>query len=251
MPEATSTLMLHAGARPVQIEELEGIKAPPAQGRWYPLSHGHVLARVKETLQEAGYIIRREKLALSRCNSRFFGTLDLVSTLLEGVSLAVGVRNSIDKSFPIGFCAGSRVFCCDNLAFSAELLVKRKHTRFGEQRFAGDIAAAMPRLNTFQMEEAERITRMQSTPLTDEKADSLILRAFERGIITTHELPQTIREWRKPEHDAFRDRNHWSLLNAFTAALADKATKNAHRHALLTMRLTNLVLMSTAGVLAA
>jgi hypothetical protein len=33
--------------------------------------------------------------------------------LCPGVSLAVGIRNSWDQSFPLGFCAGARVFVCD------------------------------------------------------------------------------------------------------------------------------------------
>jgi hypothetical protein len=133
MQQVSSTLCLHAGARRVSLEELARVQAPPPEGRWFPLSHGSVLARVKETLGEAGYVVRREQLGLSRSDARFFGVLDLSTALTSGVSLAVGIRNSTDKSFPLGFCAGSRVFCCDNLAFRAELLVRKKHTRYGEQ----------------------------------------------------------------------------------------------------------------------
>ena len=50
---------------------------------------------------------------MSRGDSQFFGTIDLESPIVEGVSLAVGVRNSIDKSLPIAFAAGERIFICD------------------------------------------------------------------------------------------------------------------------------------------
>src|SRR5262245_6495185 len=62
MPEVSSTLCLHAGARHVTPEELAAVKAPPPEGRWYPLAHGSVLSRVKQTLGEAGYVVRREQL---------------------------------------------------------------------------------------------------------------------------------------------------------------------------------------------
>lgn len=235
------TLILHRGARPVSLDELAEVNAPEPVGRWYPLSHTAVLTRVKETLGEAGLVVRREQLALSKENHRFFGTLDLESELAHGVSLSVGVRNSTDKSFPIGFVAGSRVFVCDNLAFSAELLVRRKHTRFGEQRFAADIAAAMPRLGQFRELEAKRIEAMGRTEVSDVAADSLILRAFERGVVTSHQLPDVIKAWRVPGHDEFKPRTLWSLFNAFTSALGPKLKANPQSYAVTTMRLTALV----------
>src|ERR1700730_8762988 len=133
---AQSSLCLHAGARTVTREELSEYKAPPPEGRWYPVSHARVLETVKGTLHEAGYEVKKEILSLSQNGHRFFGTLDLGTSIASGVCLAVGVRNSTNKSFPLGFCAGERVFVCDNLAFSSELLVRRKHTRFGRDRFA-------------------------------------------------------------------------------------------------------------------
>jgi hypothetical protein len=64
----------------------------------------------------------------------------------------VGVRNSVDKSFPLGFCAGARVFICDNLAFRSELLVKRPHTINGERRFNQAIAEAVSQLSSLRGE---------------------------------------------------------------------------------------------------
>ena len=40
----------------------------------------------------------------------------------------LGLRNSHDKTFPAGIVAGSAVFICDNLAFSGEVKLARKHT---------------------------------------------------------------------------------------------------------------------------
>ena len=112
---ASSSLVLHAGARAVTLEELKAFRAPEPEGRWYPVSHARVVETVKATLHEAGYDIRKEQYGLMRGGGRFFGTLDLGTPVASGVTLAVGVRNSVDKSFPLGFCAGNRVFVCDNL----------------------------------------------------------------------------------------------------------------------------------------
>ena len=104
---AESHLILHRGARPVTPEELQQYQAPPPEGRWFPLSHSHVLSVVTQTLTDAGYRISKQQLGVMRDGSRFFGTLDLTSPVSEGTALAVGIRNSVDKSFPLGFCAGT------------------------------------------------------------------------------------------------------------------------------------------------
>ena len=109
---ATSALVLHRGAQTVTTEELREYRAPPPSGRWYPLSHARVAETVKATLTESGYEVRREQYGVMRDGSRFFGTLDLGTPLVTGVTLAVGIRNSVDRSFPLGFCAGQRVFAC-------------------------------------------------------------------------------------------------------------------------------------------
>jgi hypothetical protein len=234
-----SNLILHSGGRVVSPDELNSIKAPPPKGRWFPLSHGSVLTRVKDALAEAGYVVRNERLGLSRKNHCFFGVLDLATPLAEGVSLAVGVRNSTDKSFSLGFCAGNRVLVCDNLAFRSELLVKRKHTRYGEQRFIQDVFQAVASLRDFKEMEEARIKAMQQTELTGDKADSLILNAFEKGIVSAPALPAVIKQWREPDYDEFKERTYWSLMNAFTFALRDVATSNPQRFSLLTMRLSH------------
>jgi len=80
---------------------------------------------------------------VSHGGARFFGTLDLTTSVSEGVTLAVGIRNSNDQSFPIGFCCGQRVFVCDNLAFTSEIIVSKKYTRFGQERYLEGLARAV------------------------------------------------------------------------------------------------------------
>ncbi len=248
---STSTLVLHRGGRLVTVDELNAVDAPPQQGRWYPLAHRTVLTRVKETLGEAGYVVKREQLGLAKADARFFGTLDLSTPLSEGVTLSVGIRNSFDKSFPIGFAAGSRVFFCDNLSFSGQLMCRRKHTRHGELRFGNDVAATVVRLGQFKDDETKRIAAMKVTEIGDVLADSLILNAYYRGIVPTPYLPKIVKHWREPEHEEFKARTLWSLANAFTSATGDKAKANPSAYSVTTMRLTGFLSPHAAPALAA
>jgi len=238
---AQSQLILHCGAREVSREDLEGVLTPAATETWFPVPHGTVIDTVEQSLTAAGFQVQKARFGLSRNDARMFGTLDLETPLVSGVNLAVGVRNSLDKSFPLGFCAGNRVFCCDNLAFRSELLVKRKHTRNGQERFQEAICQAVQQLGQFRQAEAERIRIFQLQEIDDTRAESLILRAYEKDIVSHRMLPRVIKEWREPSFVDFQDRNLWSLFNAFTTVLGDMARSNPQRLCGLTMQLQGLM----------
>jgi hypothetical protein len=237
---ASSNLLLHAGASLVTLDQLREYTAPPPEGRWHPIAHATVFDRVTETLGEAGYEVRATKLAVNNTGTRFFGTLDLGTPVASGVNLACGIRNSVDKTFPLGFCAGSRTFVCDNLAFRSELLVKRKHTLFGAQRFQAAIAQAVCSLSDFKEMEKARIKEMREVELSPERADSLILRSYEKGIIGAHQLPLVLKEWRTPSFEEFQPRTVWSLFNAFTTTLRHRATTQPATFAVESIRLSAL-----------
>lgn len=236
----SGSLVLHCGASEVSRTALAEIPTPEPQGRWHPIAHTAVLESVASTLEAVGFTITKERLGLSANKARFFGTLDLAVPIVPNVTLAVGIRNSIDKTFPLGFCAGHRVFVCDNLAFSAELMAKRKHTRFGASRFRDDIVNCVSRLEQFKLAEQSRIQRMQEAEITNVEAESYMLRAFENRIVTRN-LPKLIEAWREPPFDEFRPRTLWSLFNAFTLVMSGQAETNPQMFARQTMRLQGLL----------
>jgi GDP-D-mannose dehydratase len=147
----------------------------------------------------------------------------------------------MDKSFPMGFAAGSRVFVCDNLALRAELLVRRKHSVHGLTRFTEAIAGAVTGLKQFQVTETKRIARMQEIEIDDAKAESVMLRAYAAKVVSHLSLPSVLKHWRDPKHDEFKPRNVFSLLNAFTSAMGPRAKTNPQVYAASTMRLFGLL----------
>lgn len=237
-----SPLLTHCGARVVTRDELALVKAPPATATWFPLSHVQVLERVEQQLAEAGFHAGPARYSLARGDHRFFGVINTTATLASGVTLAVGVRNSTDKSLPIGFIAGHHVFVCDNMAFRSEILVVRKHTRNGELRFAEAMARAIQQLTQFREEEALRVRRYQTTLLLPERRDSIILQAFEEGIVSSRQLPAVIVQAKRPDVEYGADVDSaWTLMQAFTWVLADVLKANPQRFAAATMRLQHLL----------
>ena len=238
---AQATLMNHRGAVAVDRQALALIEAPPPTDTWFPVKHSVVLDRVAETLDGAGFGIEEMQLSVAKNDQRFFGTLRLKSKVSDEVSLAVGIRNSTDKSFPIGLCMGTRVFVCDNLAFSSEVVIARKHTRFGEIRFNEAVSKAVLGLHEYQLSAAQRITQLQTWELSPLEADSLLLRSFETGIVASRLLADVIREWRNPRHPEFAGRNAFSLLNCFTEILKERQKSNPQEAALQTIQLQRLL----------
>lgn len=247
MPE----LMLHAGSRLVERDELAKVPVPEPTKSWFPVAHVTVLDRVVETLGQAGFEVAQRQLSLSRGNARMFAVLRLTAALAPDVSLVIGARNSLDKSFPISFCAGSSVLVCDNLSFSSEIMVTRKHTRHGVTRFAEDIALAVQRLEQYQETERVRIQHYQRQQLSEPMASHLLIQAFEGRIISARQLPDVLQQWHKPTYQEFSPRSLWSLLNAFTTAMGDRQKSNPQAFAKSTIRLSSLldqaVDMSTAA----
>ena len=242
---ATSTLINHCGGRDLSREELATLEAPPATPTWYPIPHRQVLDSVWETLLGAGFEITASRCSVSHGGARFFGTLDLKNRLSDasgGVSLAVGVRNSVDKSFPIGFCCGTRVFVCDNLSFTSEVIVSKKHTRFGRDRFLEGISQAVTGLHQYQESARQWIERLQRWDLSEDAANSYLLQAYECEIIGTRLLPLVIEEWRKPAFEEYRPRTGWSLWNCFTTVIG-RSRQAAHpaQAAASTIRLQRLL----------
>jgi hypothetical protein len=233
--------VLHRGAREVDVEELDGVTCPPATDTWFPVKHSVVLDRVCETLTGAGFGIERMQLSLARDDQRFFGTLTLKNRLNDDACLAVGIRNSTDKSFPIGLVCGSRVFVCDNLAFSSEIVIARRHTKFGSDRFNEAVSEAVLGLHQYQVSAQQRIAQLQNWGLSPLEADSLLLQSFEMGIVSSRMLPAVIAAWRNPEHVEFQPRNGWSLLNAFTGVLKDRQKSSPQEAALQTIQLQRLL----------
>jgi hypothetical protein len=240
-----STLMLHCGGRLVTEDELGTFKVPESTRSWVPVAHTKVLANVKEALVGAGYEIAKQSLGVAKDGARFFGTLDLTTKLRGdgGVCLAVGIRNSVDKTFPLGFAAGNRVFVCDNLSFSADLNIRKRHTVNGATLYQNAIAVAVQSLATFQEAERARIDRLMNLVLTDDQALAMMVRAVETDVIAAPTIPKLLAEWRQPKHDYGTGDapTGWRLLNAFTTVLGHRARTNPSEYTRQTIKLNAML----------
>lgn len=238
---SNATLCLHKGAEHVTLEQLRLYPTPEDTRSWFPISHAKVVDVATESLEAAGYQIKKADYGVYKDGSRFFGVLNLESSVTTGVGLAIGLRNSVDRSLRVSMCAGNRVFVCDNMAFSSEISITRKHTRFAMRDFSVRMQESVAKLSDFRAAEAERVERMRGMELKEDRAHSLILAANIKGLLPHHKMGDVLQQWNEPACD-WGGHTSWRLLNAFTYVLKDAAERNADRYAATTMKLQALIL---------
>ncbi|WP_425417633.1 DUF932 domain-containing protein [Oricola indica] len=231
------TLMLHAGAEPCDYDALRALETPEATDTHVPIPHHRVVDLVKYSLGYFGHEITEENYGVTEDGARFFGLLSLRS--FDGAyEDTVGLRNSHDKKFPIGISFGSRVFVCDNLAFIAEHVIKRKHTANAKRDLPGLVGELVEPLGDQREAQHRTIDRYRGTELTPLLADHAMMEMYRQGIINVTRIADVHREWEEPSFEEFQaDHSAWRLFNAATYVLTGKVTEQSQ----LTPRLHKVI----------
>ena len=214
-----TNLVLHCGARHVQRRIVEKATTPVASNTWVPIAHNRLLDLVESTLSASGMTVANEAHALWSDGLRYFGLLEVTNgEPHEDYGLVIGLRNSHDKSFPAAIAMGSSVFCCDNLSFSAEVTIARRHTRFIERDLPRIVHTAVGRLADMRGQQDERIQTYKEMELSDPTAHDLVIRAVDANVLPVTQVPAVLSEWRTPSHEEFTvdGKTLWRFHNAMT-----------------------------------
>ena len=225
-------LILHSGAKAVSYDELRAVPMPEATETHLPVAHHELVELMRYTLGFYGHEIVEEQHAILPDGARYFGLMILHSTY-ENYTDMLGLRNSHDKSLPIGIAFGSRVFVCDNLAFSASHVIRRKHTMKAKKELPGLMADIVQPLQQERIAQNEKLLRYQATPLSDAQADHAIMSMYRADVIGAKRLIEVVEQWEHPSHD-WGGKTAWRLFNAATLALtgrvADKPDRTKRLH---------------------
>lgn len=214
-----ANLMLHCGAAKVEREQLALVHTPAATRTWQPVPHLDFITGVETALTAANMRVVEQAHSLTKEGNRYFGLFQVANCQETGAdySYVLGLRNSHDQSFPAGLVVGSQVFVCDNLCFSGEIKIARKHTVFIKRDLPALTANAVGQLAEKWTMMGDRIARYKSTELTDRDAHDFVIRALDVGAAKVTQVPAIINEWRTPRHPEFaQGKTAWRLFNAFT-----------------------------------
>ena len=218
-------LLVHCGSRKVERQEVQTCPTPSATQTWTPIPHFALLRQVETIMDQGGMRIVQQAHALSPGGLRYFGLMAIAGQPGADHSLVVGLRNSHDKSFPAAIAVGSQVFCCDNLAFSSEIVIARKHTRWIGRDLPELICRALGQVGDLRHKQERRIEAYKDKRLTHRSAHDLFIKAVDARVLPVTTLPAAVQEWRRPSHEEFtRDGlSGWRWFNAVTESIKGRS----------------------------
>jgi hypothetical protein len=219
----TGTLS-HANSQLVTREQLLTIAPPPSTATWRPIAHADLITAIDRQLLVRGITIQAERFAIQRDGARLFAVLDLSLERSGECCASLGIRTANDRSLALEIAVGVRVFVCDNMTFSGDLIaLRRKHTaRFD---LNADISRAVDRYQAHLLTLQQQITSIQQAPLSDLQAKALIVDAFSQEILPLRYFKPVTETYCHPTPDMtdVLPRTLWGLHNAFTRAIRQMA----------------------------
>jgi len=215
-----SNLILHCGGKAATLDDLDTVPIPETTETYRAVPHREVAEFLKTLGGDllTGYHLDRESYGLAREGQRMFG-VQVYRDSNQDMGMAVGFRNSYDKSMSLGIALGASVFICDNLALAGDISIMKKHTPgIWEELENLAIACFYRAVKTFRTVERDAQT-MQALEIDNDQAYRFLGQLYGRDVLSVRQLPVASGEWRNPTHKIFEPRTLWSLYNACTHSL--------------------------------
>lgn len=220
-----SNLLLHCGADSVTRDRMYDVPTPPPMGpRHHPVPYSDFIDLTADALDSVGLRVIDEQYGLLKDGSRMFGLMELggkFQTSGQDFGLMLGLRASHDQSIARGLVIGSRVFVCDNLAFSGEVSISTKQTTNIESRLPGMVYEAVQTLpNHFEVQ-AQRFDAYKGRELKPRWGDAALVEMVRRDVLSGSGLGKALVEWDNPSHEEHEQYGYsaWRLMQAVTEAL--------------------------------
>ena len=213
-------MILHCGGKEVSYDELAAVPLPEETSTYIPVSFADIVKNAKQIADDLlkDHTYKDSQYALAGKDQRMFSVLRYQNCNDE-MGLAIGVRSSYDKSMSNGFCIGASIFVCDNLAFSGDITYMRKHTKNVledlEKEMTHKIYSSQKNFNNILEDKFDMAKKL----MTNNQAYEFIGKLYGHNVLKPRQLAETFRNWKKPPHEEFQERNMWSLYNACTEAL--------------------------------
>lgn len=188
------SMLLHCGSQTATREEVFATSTPEATKTFQPINHSELITLIDNQIQMADLTIKEETFGLTEDGMRMFAMM-MVETSDQEHATTIGVRNSNDKKFAAGLVVGQHTFVCDNLMFSGERKLARKHTnRIMEElpHMIEEFILDVP----FVMESREKeLKSLQNCRITDGDAHRLIIEMARKDVIANNRVVQVADEW--------------------------------------------------------
>lgn len=244
-----SNLMAHSdkfNSKQIGYAELAALPVPMVLGtKHQPVPHVQLVDTILAEMDRRDLRPTKQQYALGAKGAALFGVIDLAPkqeslAAIDPTSggLSFGFRAANDMSLAIKAVAGTRVFVCDNLALSGDMIaLSRKHTTGLD--LADEIRRGFDKFLHQAEVLATQVAAMTNFQLTDEQAKVIVFDAFAAKFLPVRLLDDVAGFYFQASDETpdCQPRSLWGLHNAFTRAMktmkpvpAFEATVQLGRH---------------------
>jgi hypothetical protein len=233
----TNQLLTQCGSKRCSLEQLLTIPEPEKTNTYTPLNHYdfsvNVLTIASDLLK--GYRFDGDSYAISSDGQKMFGVITfrrINPRSDEELKLAIGLRNSYNKSMAAGLVIGSTVLVCDNLVFSGDIKIMRKHQgKDMHSELHDQIVTAIYKSQHNFHQISQDVQAMKDRPLNQQKKYEYIGLLTGEGILSPTQSTAAFKELWKPSHPEFEMDTLWAGYNCATEALkSSPVDKIIQRH---------------------
>lgn len=195
------------------------METPASTKTWTPVSHFDFVSLVKKKAEALSLEITNECYGLSPNEKKMFGIIDF-SESTSDYGWSVGLRNSHDKSMRAGIVSGAKVFVCDNMCFSGDLVLKRKHSK--NINLEELVDAAFVEVQHEPSRLFASLDYLKTQMMTHSEICILLMEMASKNIFTGTESLGIYKELYRPSHREFlnegddKSSTKFNLLMAFT-----------------------------------
>jgi len=230
-------LLTQCGSQRCSLEQLLTIPEPKKTRTYTPLNHYdfavNILTIASDLLK--GYRFDGDSYALSSDGQNMFGVITyrkINPRPDEELKLAIGLRNSHKKSFSASVIIGSSVLVCDNLCFSGDIKVMRRHQ--GEdmhEDLHDQIVTAIYKSQHNFHQISQDVQAMKERSMNQKEKYAFIGLLTGEGILSATQSSAAFKELWKPSHEEFEEDSLWAGYNCATEALkSSPVDKIIQRH---------------------
>ena len=205
----------------MDFTRLHEVKTPAATDSFQPIAHSRLVDLTREAIGRAGLAILEEEHATARDDQNYFGGFSLSGPDISGTDrqIVLGLRNSHSKQFAASICVGNRMLVCENLCFSSDIKLARRHTTNIMNDLPRVLADAVGRVVSHWNDMGNRIETYKQTEISRDRAADLLIDLVDAKAFPARDIYNAVQEFRNPRHDEFKGGTLWTLYNSITENL--------------------------------
>lgn len=220
-PKYKNKMALIIAKNKVNSDQLVGVETPEATDSFMPIPHFSLVNLTREAINRAGLEVQEEEHSLARGGLRYFGGFALKGDSVNNPQrqIVLGLRNAHDKSFAASVCIGNRMMVCENLCFSSDIKLARRHTTNILNDLPRILADAVGRVVSHWHDMGKRIDAYQQTEISRDRAADLLIDLVDAKAFPCRDIYSAVQEFRNPRHAEFKGGSLWTLYNSVTENL--------------------------------